>query len=88
MQDPDFTMKDLLIEILQQQYLDTGGGVSVEEIADQLGCSSAWVHKRLRKLAKGGKLVVRFQTRTRSDGRPCKVPVYSLKGDSEVLTSS
>jgi|YNPBryunderm2012_1023409.scaffolds.fasta_scaffold22062_4 predicted ArsR family transcriptional regulator len=88
MQDPDFTMKDLLIEILQQQYLNTGGGVSAEEIADQLGCSSTWVHRRLRSLAKSGKLVVRFQTRMRSDGRPCKVPVYSLKGDSEVLTSS
>jgi len=76
-ESPDFTMDELL-RLLEEQCTPDGAGLSTGEIAEALGRSHNWVHRQLGKLAKRGILEVRFQSRTRLDGRSARVPVYSV----------
>jgi len=70
-------MDELLRGLLQKAALEEGGGRSTRELAKLAHCSTQAVVDYLRTVKDEGKLIVRWRSSERVDGRSQRIPVYS-----------
>ena len=75
----DFTMDELLRDLLKTAAQEQGEGYSTRELARKVGCSHQVVQDYLHDRMEEGRLVVRWRQELRIDGQRAKIPVYSLK---------
>lgn len=68
-----------LIEAIREGMAHTDAdGLSSEEIGQKMGVSRKRALEALKPLQRSGKLLVGFRRDYRTDGVPCKIPVYRV----------
>ena len=80
----DITQDDIMRALEEALTVKEGGGEgkTVRDMVEETGNGEERIRKGLKVLQHQGRLVVHQVTRTAINGRPQRVPAYSIKGEA------